>query len=173
MVPIKPGLTLLVTTGHPWAMEGPVTRIFCLLALLCLVASKGAGREGEMENERQVLEAKTFGGGRLTGRVPYWAGMAKREKDENDERKKELPKNRSSSRKREAPKKKKKNRLKKEKLRGGVNKRKGKIWSIAIPGGAGVLKKTILLFLVVKKGKNGLKWLQKGKKLVVFGRKKG
>ena len=78
-----------------------------------------------MENERQVLEAKSFGGGRLKGRVPYWAEMARREKDENDERKKELPKNKSSSRKREAPKKKKKNRQKKEKLRGGINKRKG------------------------------------------------
>ena len=105
-----------------------------------------------MENERQVLEAKTFGGGRLTGRVLYWTGMAKREKDENDERKKELPKNRSSSRKREAPKKIKKNRQKKEKLRGGVNKRKGKIWSIAIPGGAGVLKKNHTAFFGRKKG---------------------
>ena len=100
-------------------MAGLVTRVFGLLALLCLVASKGARREGENENGRKVLEAKTFEGegfegGMLKGRVSYWAGMARREKDENDKRKKELPNDRSASRKRRAPKKIKKNRQKKE-----------------------------------------------------------
>ena len=109
-------------------MAGLVTRVFGLLALLCLVASKGAMREGENENGRKVLEAKTFKGegfegGMLKGRVPFWAGMARREKDETDKRKKELPNSRSSSRKRWAPKKIKKNTQKKEN-KGKLIKRK-------------------------------------------------
>jgi len=89
-------------------MTGQVTRVVGLLALLCCFAgSKGAKRGGEKENGGGVLEGKLFGEevGRVKGRVPYWAGLARGREDENDKGKNELTKNRSSSKKTRAPKK--------------------------------------------------------------------
>ena len=73
-------------------MTGQVTRVVGLLALLCCFAgNKGAKRGGEKENGGGVLEGKLFGEevGRVKGRVPYWAGLARGREDENDKGKNE------------------------------------------------------------------------------------